>query len=133
MSRTDSEAAADRERAELDARRRAAMFATLGQPRPVLVVAAGPRPAWVAPIIPPPRVRGRTAPGPRKRTPRPAATPGKCTICRIRDVKPPRVLRGRSNAGQIKTHKTCQPCIDERVEFKKRKRAKRAAQAAVAA
>ena len=126
-TRTKSEAAADRERAELDARRRAAAFASLGQPRPVLVVAAGPRPGWVRPSIeaPPPRVRApRSATsGPRAENHRPAPPPGKCSICIVRDVKPPREMRGR-NAGKIKIHKTCQPCIDERMESK-RKRATR--------
>lgn len=125
MTRTDHEAAADRERAELDARRRTERFAALGQPRPVLVVAARPRPDWVAPAIQPPpppapRPRAPTS-APRTKSHRPAPVAGKCSICTVRDVKPPREMRGR-NAGKIKIHKTCQPCIDERMEYKARKR-----------
>lgn len=127
-TRTESETAADRERDTLEAQRRAARFATLGQPRPVLVVAARPRPEWVAPPIQPrprraPRSRSAKPAGQRSTsTHRRVAAPGKCSICTVRDVKPPREMRGR-NAGKIKIHKTCQPCIDERVEYKKRKRA----------
>ncbi len=125
-TRTDHEAAADRERAELDARRRGERFASLGQPRPVMVVDAGPRPDWVQPLIPPPaprapRPRAPTS-APRAKSHRPAPAAGKCSICRTRDVKPPREMRGR-NAGKIKIHKTCQPCIDERMESKRKRAA----------
>lgn len=125
--RSEAEDAAEREREGIDAQRRAARFAALGQPRPVLVVDAGPRPDWVAPAIPPPapravRQRSATPAGPRAKNHRPAPPPGECSICVVRDVKPPREMRGR-NAGKIKIHKTCQPCIDERMESKRKRAA----------
>lgn len=126
MTRANAERAAERERDTIDTQRRAERFAALGRPRPVAIVAAGPRPDWVAPTIPPPpppRPRRARSSGPRNSSHRPAAAPGKCSICRIRDVKPPRVMTGRTTAGQVKTHKVCQHCIDERTAYKNRKRA----------